>query len=96
MGSLRVVLLLSWLLIEIVHLEEVQGGRVASIDQNSKLQVVELVFFNTLDAGDFDWVVYLMNANCTVEAEENTMAYTDIVRVGPAAVKAILIRFLLL
>ena len=63
LGCYRIVSFLSSIMIEVVLFEEVVGRLIATIDEHSQLEIIELVFFLTTSAIDrFDerylgWVV---------------------------------------
>lgn len=50
-----------------------------------------MVSENVLDEADFDGVVLLMDSCRTVEAEEDTVVYRDVLGVFEATVEAVLV-----
>lgn len=50
LGSDSVVALLNRFVLQVIHLEEIKGSLVSTINQHSQLQVIELIVLDGLNA----------------------------------------------
>ena len=95
LGRYCVVALLHRLILQVIHLEEVERGLVAPIDEHSELEVVEVAAFDLFYEGHLHGVVVDVDASCTVLAKENSVVHAHVRRTRPPAVEAVRIVFFL-
>ena len=85
--SHRIISLLDWFINEIVCLEKGESGLISAVYHHPQLQVVELIFSDSLDVGDFDRIVLNVNSYRTVCTKEDAMIDAHVCWIFPACSK---------
>ena len=86
-----IIFFLCRFLIEIIKTKKFEGISVPAIYHDFQLSVVKLIVCYAFNARYLDRVVALMNSDCAVKANENTVVYAHVIWAIPAAVKTVIV-----